>query len=274
MKSFISLKGASGLGDSIYAYPICKYYAARYETVNIMSKYPVLFQGLKNVNVYDHKKVNYINTPSGDKIPIDIRFTYCGKKYTAGTSQFQDSCESAGIKESINLSIPWKVKNIALIEYIKDVADGRPICMMAAPYEPFGREDQWGKLLRIDSRILYDIVESRPDVCFVQIGNKYTLHSIETADIDIINETSVSDLMDIASICDIGLSQVGNLLPMCESQCKKTFIIYSRKAVESDNKFISAIVPEKVTHFKKLNTSIYDDDTNHVKRFNESLYAR
>jgi hypothetical protein len=268
----IGLKGASGLGDTIYAYPIAKHYAQKNEVVYIMSDYPELFKTLLNVKVYPHKKINYIVKEDGSKQPIDIRFTYCARKYTPGTSQFKDSCLSAGIEKDIPLSLQWEVKDQKSIENIKKVAKGRKLCIIAAPYEPFGRDDQWGKLLRIKPNIMQDIVnEYKQDVCFVQVGNKYVLNNINNVDINLINLTSVSQLMDLVASCDITISQVGNMLPISECLGKKNFIIYSRKAVESENRFIAAIVPEKVTHYKNLNTSIYDDEEHYIRKFSEAI---
>ena len=259
--SKLGLKGASGLGDTIYAYPIVKYYAQKHDTVYYMTDYPELYETLPNVKCAKHEKLNYIRLPNGERQPIDIRFTYCARKYTPGSSQFTDSRISAGISEPIELTIPWKTKNNKLIDDINKVCGGKKICIIAAPYEPFGREDEWGAILRIKPDIIQNIVDKYKDkVYFIQIGNKFTLHNIKNVDLDLINKTSVSDLFDLIKRCDVGISQIGNLLPLCECQGKRNFIIFNKKAMESENKFISAITPEKTIHYKKLNISVTDDD--------------
>jgi hypothetical protein len=269
-KDKIGLKGASGLGDSIYSYPIAKHYLKEYKEVYLMTSYPELFETLPSVKTYPHKKLNYIIKEDGMQQPIDIRFTYCGRKYTPGTSQFTDSVMSARINKKLDLSIPWTVKNRNLTEDIKAKSKGKKICILSAPYEPFGREDEFGAILRIKPTIMQDIVnEFRKDIYFVMVGNKFVLHKIKNVGMDLVDQTRVYDLFDLVKISDITLSQVGNMLPMSECLNKKNFIIYSKKAHESDNKFIAAITPEKVTHYKKLNTSIFDDDKKHLEKFNE-----
>ena len=263
----IGLKGASGLGDSIYGYPIVKYYANKYDIVYYMTDYPLLFADLKNVVCTKHQKINYIAFPDRRQ-PIDIRFTYCGRKYTPGTSQFTDSCISARIKEDIKLEIPWETRSTDLVNKIKRVAKGRKICIVSAPYEPFGREDEWGAILRIKPDIMQTIINKyKEKILFVQIGNKFVLNKLST-EIEVINQTSYTDLFDIVSVCDFGMSQIGNMLPLCECLGKKNFIIFNKAAMESENKFIAAITPDKTVHYKKLNCSVLDDNIERaVKRF-------
>jgi hypothetical protein len=270
----IGLKGASGLGDSIYAVPIAEYYSKKHDVVHIMSNYPELFKHITNVKCYKHEKLNYIRNGQ-ERIPIDHRFTYCGRKYTAGSSQFEDSYMSIGIKDKLKLELPWIVKNTELIESVIKKADKKAICILSAPYEPFGREDCWGQLLRINPRMMCQIVDEFKDrVFFIQVGNRFALHKIPGVDMDMIGNTSVSDLLDLVKIADIGLSQIGNLLPICEALNTHNMIIFSHQAMISDNKFLAAIKPEKVVHYKRLNRSVVDGrDKNHIRMFNELINA-
>lgn len=253
--SEIRLKGASGLGDTIYAYPIVKYYAQRYDHVHYMTDYPELYKSIKNVTCYKHRKTNDM----GDGT-VDIRFTYCGMKYTPGTSQFQDSVLSARINEKLDLKIEWQIQNGRLTEDIKKRAENKKICILAEPYEPFGRLDCWGALLRIKPEVMQTIVNTfRDKVYFIATGNRFVLHHTKHVQHDLVEKTTVSDLMDLLSICDFGLSQIGNLLPMCEALGKKNFLVFAKAAMVSENKFIKAITPEKTVHYKELNCSITDD---------------
>ena len=269
--SKIGLKGASGLGDTIYAYPIVNYYAKKHKTVYYMTDYPEIYQSIPNVKCHPHQKLNYFTLKDGSKQPVDIRFTYTPRKYTPGTSQFTDSCISAGITKKIDLTIPWKIQNNPLVEKVKRLnKHKKKVCVLSAPYEPFGREDEWGKILRIDPVFMQNIVDAYKDeVFFIQVGNKYTLKKIRGVDIDLVNKTTVSDLFDLVKICCFGLSQIGNLLPLCECLGKRNMIIFTRKAIESENRFIAAITPEKTVHYKKQNISVFDNDIEKgIIRFN------
>lgn len=260
--SEIGLKGASGLGDTIYGVAIAKYFSSKYDTVHIMSDYPMLFSHIPNVKCYKYQKLNYIKTPKGD-IPITKRFTYCGRKYTPGTTQFEDSYISIGIEEKLDMSIPWKVRNKELVDDIKKKAAGKKICYLQPPYEPFSREDQWGALLRIKPDIMQSIVNKYSDsIFFIQSGSlKWTLHKINNTQMDLVGKTNYVDGLDIISVCDFSIAQIGNTLPMSECHNKKNFIIFADAALKCDNKFLSAITPEKVVHCKQLNCSVIDNES-------------
>jgi len=256
--STIGLKGASGLGDTIIAYPIVKYYAERYDTVYYMTDYPELYELLDNVECYPHQKVNYFRLRDGNRHPVDVRFTYCPRKYTPGTSQFQDSCLSA----KVPIDLPLKI-DLNLAKYKRD----KPYCVLAAPYEPFGREDEWGAVLRIVPKVVQNIVDEYKDrMDFVQIGNDFVLHKIDGTH-DLVGSTTVIELMGLVANADVTLSQIGNLLPMSEALGKKSFTIFSKSGLETENKFISSITPGKTVHYKDLNCSIIDDDRKAVEKF-------
>lgn len=254
----IGLKGASGLGDTIIAWPIVKYYAKRFDIVNYMTDYPELYETIPNVRCYPHKKLNYMIDAAGRKHPVDIRFTYCPRKYTPGSNQFEDSCISAKVSESIKLEIDWIIQNDNLVEDILAASLGKKICILAAPYEPFGRDDDFGKLLRIKPDIMQAIVDKYKDkVYFVQVGNNNVLHQIKGI-MNIINKTTVSDLMDLVQVADFTLAQVGNMLPLSEALGTPSFTIFSSDGLKSENRFISSIKPEKVVTYPKINKSVID----------------
>jgi hypothetical protein len=237
-----------------------------------MSNYPELFTTLKNVKVYPHRKLNYIITEDG-KQPIDIRFTYCGRKYTPGTDQYQDSLLSAKVPTYTKLQIPWSIKNKDLAKKIMEDAGYRKIVLVSAPYEPFGREDEWGKELRVNHNsfnTIFNDSKVKENCYIIQIGNKFALHKV-SCNMDLIDKTSVSDLMDLVSISDVCVSQIGNMLPMSEALNTKNFIVYSSSGLKSENKFIAAITPEKTVHYRKLNTSVIDTDSNILKRFYDTV---
>jgi hypothetical protein len=250
MTQFI-IKGPSGLGDAIYLYPVVKWYTARYDKVIVRSFYPELFQNIKNVEV----------EPFRAKGDINLKCSYTKRKYTAGTSQFEDIVIGAEIKEALDFKIDWEIKNKGIEEIIRKEVKGKKVCIITAPYEPFAREDKWGKLLRIKSGMMQTIVDKyRDKVFFIQVGGRFTLTEIKGTQLNLINKISVSDLIDLVCVGDIGLSQIGNMLPICESLGKKNFLFFAETGLKCDNKFISSITPEKIIHYKHLNCSVVDTE--------------
>ena len=220
----LAIKGASGLGDAIYLYPIVEYYSKKYDKIHVMSDYPELFETIPNATCFRHLKLNYIPVRERNnvrKVPITIRATYGPGKHKKGTSQFEDYYVFAGIKTKIELRIPWNIRNTELTNIVKNIAKERKICIASTPYEPFGRDDEWGAVLRIKPEIIQAIVcKYRKEILFISTGNKFCLHRT-SCEYDLVDQTTVSDLMDIVSVSDICLSQIGNMLPMAECQGKK-----------------------------------------------------
>ncbi len=271
----LAIKGASGVGDSVYGYPIANYYSKDYDKIYYMSNYPELFEGIKNVECHRHTKLNYISLPEAEsarKKHIDIRFSYAPRKHIPGTSQFEDSCISAGIQSRVELKIPWTVRNTALTRRVRESAKGRKVCIVAAPYQPFGRDDKWGDEIKIDPESIQRIMDDlREQFLFVLTGNKYCLYRPTCTEYDLIDQTSVTDLMDIISTADCCLSQIGNLLPMSEALEKKSVIIFSHKIPDMKHPFLRAITPEKTIHRKDLAYSVTDNNLDISKLFYDHL---
>jgi len=231
------LKGASGLGDSIYAYPIVKHYCEKHDDITVMSNYPELFADLP-VKVIRHTKDN-----------SDIRFTYGIRKYTPGTNQFQDSVISAKIKEDLKLEIPWSIKNDKMIARINKLfrRSGKKFkCALAVPYKPFGRTDDFGKEMTVNYKIIDELIKKFKDnVFFIQVGRFKPLYRYNNLDVDMNFKTTIPDLMDIVTYCDIGITQVGNLLPICECRNTPVLAFFSENGFKSESKFVRAITPGK-----------------------------
>lgn len=266
----LGMKSQSGLGDAVYVYPIVKHFSPKFDHIYLMNNYPEIFESIKNVSCHRHLKLNYIAIPEGDnvrKIPVNIRCTAGAGKYKQGTSQFEDILAFSGIGQKLDFKLDWSIHNPELINTIKLVAKGRPVCVVAAPYEPFGRDDGIGADMRINPKSIQRILDKfRKEILFITTGNRYCLHKL-TAEHDLVDQTSVSDLIDIVSISDMTLGQVGHMLPISESLGKKNFLVFAEKSFNSKEKFIRAITPEKVVHYKHLNTSVKDTDDNIINKF-------
>lgn len=264
----IGIKGQSGLGDSIYLYPIVKHFSPKFDKVHVMTNYPELFGSIENVTCYRHLKLNHVTEETTQReIPISVRASYAGGKHKPGTSQFEDYCLFSGITDKLNLSLPWTIKNKDLESVVKNVAKGRKISIVAAPYQPFGRDDKWGNELCINPESIQSIIDKHnKEFLFIAVGNKYCLDKL-SIEYDLIDKTTIPDLLDLVKMSDICISQIGNMLPMAECMGKKNLIIfadYTRKIKEpyrsKEESFLSAITPEKCVHYKHLNKSVYDNE--------------
>jgi hypothetical protein len=267
----IGIKGASGLGDNLYLYPIAKHYSTTHDKVYLMSDYPVLFEPLPKVECFRHLKLNYIPIREGEKIrkkEIDVRCTYGPRKHIKGTSQFEDMYIFANERfgqsiPKLKLEMPWEIKNKELIDTIKLVASKngpRKIAVVAAPYQPFGREDKWGDEIKIAPETIQYICDELKlmNYLVITVGNEFSLLE-PMVEYNLINQTSVEDLLDLVYISDLCVTQIGNLLPMAEVFGKKNITIFSHNISNCEHKFLRAITPDKCVHYKNLNLSFNDD---------------
>jgi hypothetical protein len=268
----ICIKGASGLGDTVYLYPIAKHFSTKYDTVHLMSNYPEIFESIPNVICHKHLKLNYVPIVEGDKVrkkEVDIRFTYGPRKHKIGTSQYEDmylwAIENFNINfPKLELEIPWEIKNKELISTVRMIANKRSerkIAVVAAPYQPFGREDKFGDEIKIKPEMIQYICDDLKEMGYlvIVVGNEYALYE-PICEYNLIGSTTVSDLFDLVSVADLTVTQIGNLLPISEVLGKKNITIFSENIPNCDHKFLKAITPDKCVHYKDLNLSLYDNE--------------
>jgi hypothetical protein len=209
-----------------------------------------------------HVKTNHIEYQN-QKYPVS-KISYCGRKYKDHTSQFEDVCIAAGVPTDIPYQLNWTVKNEKLVAGIRKSArrkGGKPVCLVVNPHKPFGRVDNWGKEITINAEVINGIIrEYRKDYYFVSVC-KTPIAKLEHIDQNMCGKTTVSDLIDIASISQCIVAQIGFALPLAESLEKPALIIFSKKGITCGSAFLEAITPKKVIHKKQLIKSIIDDES-------------
>ena len=90
-----------------------------------------------------------------------------------------------------------------------------------------------------------------------QLGESELLYSLDT-DKNLNCQTSVPDLLDIASISDAFLGQCSFIVPLAESFDKKLMIVWSSKGLRSGESYIGTITPRKILS-KETSTYVIDD---------------
>jgi ADP-heptose:LPS heptosyltransferase len=269
--SEICIKGASGLGDNIYLYPIVKHFASLYDKVYIMSDYPELFESLPNVTCSKHLKLNFIPIADGKTVrkkEIDLRCTYGPRKHKIGTDQFQDTYIFARTQghqiPDLKLELPWELKNTELVNTVRMIANKnafRKIAVVAAPYQPFGRTDKWGSEITIDPEVIQYICDDLKELGYlvITIGNDFCLYE-PMVEYNMIGQTTVPDMLDLVKMADLTVTQIGNLLPISEALNTKNITIFSKNIPNCEHKFLRAITPDKCVHRKDINLSMYDNE--------------
>lgn len=235
-----------GLGDSLYLQSVARHLVKRGEQLEVCSEWPDVFKPL-GVKVSPFSRMN-----------IQILAHYSMRKGHLGTTQFEDCCLQAGIREPVELKLDWQPKNFTLIAQLRK--SWKQILVVQLPRAPMGRTDGFGRELLPDCRVIQSAIDRLKDRAFVvQVGHGDPLYRFKGIDLDLANQTSVSDLLDVAYAADGFLGYCSFLVPLAESFSKPAVLVWSRKGLVSRQPFISRIRPEKVLH-RKSSRWLVDDE--------------
>ncbi len=250
MSKSILVSGASGLGDSVYLYAIAKYliYHQGEPEVVVRTKWPTLFKPLPV------KTVNLSITPENVKGQYRvIQCRYWERKGNQETSQWQDSLILANLNEA---DVPFEFDSINTGKFEIKLKD-KKLCLIKNPYVSFKESSELSWDINILRRI---IKEFKNEYFFVLVGhgNSEQKVEIEGIDLDLINQTSVQDLSFLVKQSDMIITRTGHLVPMAEAQGRRCFVIFSQRGLNSQEKIVRQITPQKVISRPELAYSVVD----------------
>lgn len=225
------IRGGSGLGDAIYLRPICEHLARERGSVTVMTNFADVFLD-SGVAVEPFRR---------DRVEMIAH--YVGGKHNPGTTLWQDMCAHAGV--TTPLRFDWKTRNRRLIRNLEQDAAGRPILLVHGGREPMGRRDKFGiELLPFEGA--FNATIAAVGECFkVRIGRGDQLYPV-TCDLDLTNQTSVADVLDIAQAAAGVVSMCGFPVPLAEALDKPALFIWSSRGLLSAHQFIKTVTPGKI----------------------------
>lgn len=242
-----SIRAGRGIGDSLYLQAVARHIIKRDGApLKICSDWPDIFRPLgKMAKVAPFTRQN-----------IDILAHYSLRKKCTDTTQFQDCCIQAEIKGPVDLKLDWLPRNHELID---SLPRDKPLVLVQMPRNPMGRTDGFGKELMPDCRVIQKIINHVKDrATIVQIGAGASIFKFEGIDLDLANKTSVSDLLDVASVADGFLGYCSFIVPLAESFDKPGLFVWSRMGLNTNHPYIKAITPKKILE-KPTSKYIIDD---------------
>ncbi len=233
----ISIRAGRGIGDALYLQSIVRHFVEQGQRIEACSDWPDVFRPLDGkVKVSPFRR---------DRISKVAHYT--SRKTVTATDQFQDCCINAGIRGPVDLRMDWMPVNVDLIERIR--RDGRPRVIVQMPREPFGRSDGYGlELLPDCSALQRALDEIRGRALLIQVGSGTSLHRLRGIDLDLSNETSVSDLLDVAWAASGFIGYCSFMVPLAESFSKPALFLWSRRGLNSRNDYLRTITPRKILH--------------------------
>jgi len=237
------IRGGSGLGDALYLRPICEFLAGNGHQVTVCTNFPDVFIG-SSVTVEPFRR---------DR--VDMVAHYVGGKNNPATTLWQDMCAHAGV--STPLRFEWRPRNRRLIRQIEQDAAGRPILLVHGGREPMGRRDKFGIELLPFEGAFNATIAAVEDCYKVRIGRGDQLYPV-TCDVDLTNQTSVADVLDIAAVSAGVVSMCGFPVPLAEALDKPALFVWSSRGILSAHQFIRTVTPAKI--LSKASSSFVVDD--------------
>lgn len=235
-----NIRGGMGLGDALYVQSVARHLTEQGQRLRVFTAWPDVFRPLP------------VETAPFSRQGVDILAHYSTRKAIEGTTQFEDCCASAGIKEPIDLRIDWKA-SAPIAESTK------PIVLVQLPRSPMGRTDGFGADLLPDCRQIQRAIDAlRGRATIVQVGAGKRLYEFRNIDIDLADKTTIPQLFDLTASATALLGYVSYFVPLAESFDKPSLLVWSKRGLRSQHRYIRQITPEKILH-KASSCSILDD---------------
>lgn len=257
--NLVTLRGASGLGDAVYMYPVLKYYLEQGQCVEILTKYPEIYQPLA--------KMGLVITDRYAKQP-DRECRYAPRYPIQTTTTYQDTLILSGIEKHVPLEIEFTCNKKFSFPTNKKVCVIRDIIL---PMKQRGDE-----ACLIPNGIRYQaIIDAYKDkVYFVLAGNKNSFNfKLTGIDLDLTDKLDIHGMLQLIEQSDICISQSCFFLPFAEALNKKNFVVFSAEGFTSPAKFYRHITPAKIINKPKIISYCIDTEPNNVicERFGELL---
>lgn len=247
----IKINAPRGLGDAIHVRAIVVHLLKRNETIEVITKWEDVFADLPI------KVLPYSKWTEDEDLAHATACLFCQVPFVKALSQFQNACLQAGIIETVPLDIAWKVKNRSLLNKIRS-STAKPILIYQAPKIPKNNEmRQWTP--RIEA--FQDFIEKHDDHYRILVGHKdFTIDNPNLPfELSLIGETSVTDVIDLATISDLIFCEPSYLGILAQAFNKNLVCMFSARAARSNLKRVRGVTPERIFHKKENATAIYDE---------------
>jgi hypothetical protein len=256
----ISIRGGAGIGDALYLQSVARHFVEKGEAIEACCDWPDVFRPL----------AGKVKVSPFRRKPIDRLAHYSARRAIAGTTQFEDCCIQAGIRDRVDLRLDWQIVNVGLVEMLR--ATGKPIVVVQLPRAPFGRTDGFGKELLPDCRRIQDAIDRLSGRAFlVQVGKGAPWFQFEGIDLDLVDRTSVAEMIDIGLAADAFLGYVSFIVPLAESFSKPALLVWSRAGLNSRHEVIRTIQPQKILHGPLSRWVMDDCSSEHLRNAVDAL---
>jgi hypothetical protein len=248
----MKLRGAKGLGDACYVYPIASYLAKRHDRVEIMTKFPEVYEVLmvrqRNVVCIDR----YAGTP-------DIECRYGDRYPYQDTNIWQDSLIASGLIEE-GEEIPYNIEYYWPDDF--GIETDKKICLIKTPCYPHGKDDGSTEILLPKLSIWQEIINQFKDRCYFVMaglpnGVPFKFNGI---DMDLSHIKTIPRLISLVDSSDITICPSGHFVSFAEGLDKKVLIGFSQRALDCTISFYRYSTPSKVITKPKTSDAFVDSE--------------
>lgn len=240
----LTIRVASGLGDSVYLRAIADHLAHAGREVTALSDYPEIFAG------------SPCHVEPFRRTAVDIAAHYVMGKANPVTNQWQDVCRAAGVMHDIPFRFNWPAG--ASGQALRRRAAGRPVVLVQAGRTPMARKDRFGaELLPRREAVEAALEELRGECYLVAVGKAEPLYGLPV-DEDLTGRTTVADLLDLFQACDAVVAQCGFAIPMAEIFDRPLLVVWAAAGLTAAELYVRQITPAKVLS-KPTSTWAMDD---------------
>ncbi len=246
----IELVGSKGLGDALYLRAAVLHLLRRGEKVKVYTKWPDVYSDLP-VSVGEHR-LGFDN----ETVRRFASSIYLSAA-PLGVDEFTFCCRKAGIEETVEWRIDWKVRNKTLLDRIKRSAGDRKIFIYQSLKVP--RNGDQAALTPI--RESYNsVITAHADFYRIRLGHPPFVMNDTSApcELDMFGKGFVLDTLDICTIGDLFFGQTCFVPQIAGALGKPSICMFSRRALNSD-RWIKRETPEWCIHKKELTTVLYDE---------------
>lgn len=258
----IRIRSGRGVGDSLYLRAMADHIAATaQEPVVALSDHPDIFIGSR-------ARVE----PFQRKMPCRVGH-YTSTMADQSITQWQAILRSAGLPPDVPMSFAWSVRNDALLERVRRLAEGRPLLLVHGGREPMNRSDGFGLDLVPRQEAFERVLAEFADCFRVRIGKATAIYPLP-CEFDLNGSTSIADLLDLASACSAVIAQCSFAVPLAECFGKPLLALWSKRGLKSKTMYLRHVTPQKVLERLGTTTSVVMDDgpdLNTVQQFRQRI---
>jgi len=252
------IRGARGLGDALFLYPIIEYYINKGENVTVKTNYPEIF-----------KELNCKTVPLITAGTTDIVARYAERFENPETNMLEDTAILADMPLPVELSVKYKCKRKFKFN------TNKKICVIRQPDYPMNAKRPESTLVLVPKiEIIQEIINKFKDECyFVLAGSGHGLKPELTGiDEDLTDISVIQELLELVNSSDIVLTQMGYMLPMAEALNKKLFSLHSYAGLHTNQAFYRWLTPQKSVTRKSSVYIIDNEPINQIlNKFKELL---